>query len=339
VLVDRWREVGRCLARVAVPPAHTGLTNQRIRHARAVRDLPEVAAAWSAGEIDRTHVTTLLRARTPRTEDAFASGHKELLDAARTLSFRQFRTVCEVWANFADQDGAEDRAAAERGAREVHLSQSFEGMWFGRMTLDRVSGAIVHKTLSILERELFEADWAEARDRLRREPMVFELRRTPAQRRADALVEMATRARTAPVGGRRPAPLFNVVVGYETFAGRTCELWNGTVLTPGTLAAWLSEADIERAVFDGPSRVIDVGPQRRFFRGALRRAIELRDRTCFHETCEEPPDRSQVDHILESSKGGVTTQENGRLACGFHNRLRNTRPDDPRAGPSPPPDR
>ena len=59
----------------------------------------------------------------------------------------------------------------------------------------------------------------------------------------------------------------------------------------------------------------------------------MRDRTCFHETCEEPPDRSQIDHILESSKGGDTTQDNGRLACAFHNRLRNTRPDGPEGGP------
>src|SRR4051812_1802897 len=41
--------------------------HQRVRHARALRTLPEVAAAWSAGEIDRTHITTLLGACTPRT--------------------------------------------------------------------------------------------------------------------------------------------------------------------------------------------------------------------------------------------------------------------------------
>jgi 5-methylcytosine-specific restriction endonuclease McrA len=61
----------------------------------------------------------------------------------------------------------------------------------------------------------------------------------------------------------------------------------------------------------------------------------VRDRECFHETCHDPPDRQQVDHIVEASRGGVTTQDNGRLACGFHNRLRNTRRDD-RADSDPP---
>ena len=48
--------------------------------------------------------------------------------------------------------------------------------------------------------------------------------------RADALVEMAIRSRTVPADGRRPEPLFSVFVGFETFAGRICELANGTVV-------------------------------------------------------------------------------------------------------------
>ncbi|MDP1807810.1 MAG: hypothetical protein Q8K72_21715, partial [Acidimicrobiales bacterium] len=100
-------------------------------------------------------------------------------------------------------------------------------------------------------------------------------------------------------------------------------LFNRTVITPGTAARHLTPADVERIVFDGPSRGIDVGAQRRFFRGALRRAIEIRDRTCFHPTCDENPQRPEIDHIHEAAKGGDTTQTNGRLGCAFHNRWRN----------------
>ncbi len=320
---------------------------RRIRHARALRTLPEVEAAWAEGEIDRTHVTTLLGVRTARTEGAFEHGHEELLDAARTRGFAEFKRHCDTWEMVVDPDGAEQGADSDRAARELHLSQSFGGMWFGRATLDPVSGEIVDGSLRLIERELFEAEWAAAKARLGREPSVLELERTSAQRRADALVEMATRARTVPADGRRPAPLFTVLVGYETFAGPVLELFNRTVITPGTAARWLTGADIERVVFDTPSRVIDVGTQRRFFTGALRRAIEVRDRTCFHPSCEEVPLRPEIDHIHEHHKGGPTTQANGRLGCGFHNRRRNTHPDhdhdaaspdlgDPDAGPDPP---
>jgi hypothetical protein len=324
-----------------------GVARQRIRHARAMRDLPAVEEAWRNGEIDRAHVTTLLGVRTARTRAAFEHDHERLLDAARSTWFVNFKAQCDRWEMLVDADGAEQDAGDDLAAREVHLSRSFQGMWFGRMTMDPLSGEIVHATLEMIERELFEAEWATAKERLGREPTVLDLGRTPAQRRADALVEMATRARTEPKGGRRPAPLFNVLVGYETFAGPLLELFNRQVLTPGTVAPWLTEADIERIVFGGPSRVIDVGATRRFFRGALRRAIEIRDRRCFHPSCTEPPDRQQIDHIQAACQGGETTQENGRAGCAFHNRWRLRHPDsewdqgeadtgDPEAGPDPP---
>lgn len=315
------------LARMQRLPTQT--TRQRIRHARALRSLPEVEAAWAAGELDRTHLITMLGARTPRTRQAFETDHKELLESARTRGFVDFKRHCDLWEAIVDPDGAEQGADDDRAAREVHLSQSFGGMWFGRVTLDPISGDIVHTTLAMIERELFDADWTDAKQRLGHDPLIVDLARTPAQRRADALVEMATRARTAPADGRRPAPLFTVLVGYETFAGPLLELFNRTTITPGTAARHLDGADIERIVFDSPSRVIDVGAKRRFVTGALRRAIEVRDRTCFHPYCDEVPERPEIDHILEHANGGLTTQENTRLGCGFHNRRRNHHPDDP----------
>src|SRR5690606_14940061 len=137
--------------------------------------------------------------------------------------------------------------------------------------------AIVADELTRLERRLFEGDWAQAKEALGREPVVTELQRTPAQRRADALVEMAARSKAMPPGARRPAPLFTVLVGWETLHGRICELADGTVLTPGALVPWLDRADLERAVFDSDSRPIDVSVTRRLFEGATRRGVEIRD--------------------------------------------------------------
>ena len=37
---------------------------------------------------------------------------------------------------------------------------------------------------------------------------------------------------------------------YETFAGRICQLANGTVVSPGSLVPWLESASVERVVFD-----------------------------------------------------------------------------------------
>ncbi|MEY2474743.1 MAG: hypothetical protein QOG87_58 [Actinomycetota bacterium] len=140
---------------------------------------------------------------------------------------------------------------------------------------------------------------------------------------------MAIRSRTAPADGRRPEPLFSVLVDYETFAGRICELANRSVVSPGSLVRWLDAAWIERIVFGSPSRVIDVGVARRLFEGATRRAVEVRDQECFHPSCEEPAQHCQVDHVEPWAWGGPTTQDNGRAACAHHNRARHRRSEPP----------
>jgi hypothetical protein len=185
---------------------------------------------------------------------------------------------------------------------------------------------VVDNALRRIEAELFDADWAEARERRGEAAGVADLGRTAAQRRADAVVEMARRAGAVPEGARRPEPLFSVLVGYETFAGRMCELANGTVVSPGSLVHWLDEVWVERVVFDSPSRVIDVGAARRLFAGATRRAVQLRDRQCFHPPCTQPAEDCEIDHVEPWSAGGATVAANGRVACGHHNRARHRRP-------------
>jgi 5-methylcytosine-specific restriction protein A len=114
------------------------------------------------------------------------------------------------------------------------------------------------------------------------------------------------------------------MVGEESFA-KVCELASGTVVTAGQLVPYLGRCQIERIVFDGPSRVIDVGIKR-FFGGALRRAIEVRDGYCQHESgCDEPASRCEVDHIVPYSHGGSTSQGNGQLLCSKHNRGKGAR--------------
>lgn len=101
------------------------------------------------------------------------------------------------------------------------------------------------------------------------------------------------------------------------------------MVTPGTVAGWLDTAWAERVVFDTPSRVIDVGVTRRLFTGAVRRALEARDRECFDQFCDVPAERCQVDHIEPYAAGGLTAERNGRMACGYHNRRRHRRPAPP----------
>jgi hypothetical protein len=113
--------------------------------------------------------------------------------------------------------------------------------------------------------------------------------------------------------------LFVVHVGDGTLA-HLCELANGTIITPAHLTPLMNDAMLEVILFDGPTTVVSVS-QQRSFTGALRRAIEARDRHCQHPAgCDMPAELCDVDHIVPHSNGGPTAQHNGRLECPTHNR-------------------
>ena len=324
--LDGSRSASAWLATRCNLPRQTA--RRRVSLGRKLRHLPVCEAAWLEGDVTGSHVAAIAAVRRTDTEAALARDEKLLVDNARNLRFEGFVRTLAYWEQLADPDGSDEREAARTGRRDVYLTESFAGMWLGKMTLDPISGAIVGGELERREDALFEKDWAAARARLGREPTIADLDRTPGQRRADALVEMATRSASLPPTSKRPAPLFSVFVGYETLHGRICELARGTVLSPGALLPWLEEASIERAVFGLKGRV-EVSATSRLFTGATRRALELRDRYCTDPSCDEPADRCQADHTVGYAEGGPTTQDNGGMLCGYHNRHK--RP--PPAGP------
>jgi hypothetical protein len=313
---------GWLVARCRLPKARA---RAMVRRGRSLRDLPECTRAWADGDITAAQVDVIADLRSDPNTDALARDEEVLVGQASTLRYQLFVRAAAYWKQLADPDGVEDDDQKRRSDRDVYLTRSFGGMWMGTITLDPISGSIVGEELERLERAMFEEEWARARAELGRDPTLADLSRTHRQRRADALVEMATRSRTVPSDGRRPTPLFSVLVDYETLRGRVCELAEGTVIAPGSLLPWLDEAYLERVVF-APARRVEVSVTARVFSGATRRAIELRDRECTHPYCDIPASRCQADHIVPFTAGGPTNEENGRLLCGFHNRLRNARP-------------
>jgi len=115
------------------------------------------------------------------------------------------------------------------------------------------------------------------------------------------------------------------VVDYPTLAGRICQLEQGPAVAPGSLLSWMDEATFERIVF-APGKRAECSITSRFFTGATRRAIEVRDLECRHEYCDTTADKCQIDHIVPFSEGGLTTQGNAQVLCSFHNRDRYERP-------------
>lgn len=297
-----------------------------LRRARKLRSMPHTMAALARGEISVDHVDLLGRANFGPREACFPEFEELLVDQCAKLRFADAERTVAYWRQHADAVGADDDAARLVEQRRASAGRSYDGSVYASALLDPVGGSIFLTELARLERQLYEADQAAG-----------DTGRTPRQRRADALVEMATRSASTPPDAQRPRPLYTIVVGFETFAGRMCQLDDNTVIAPGQLFGGLSEADIERVVFDGAELVIGVSERRRFT-GALRRAIQVRDRHCQHPSgCDVPAPDCDVDHILPRSRHGPTSQANGRLLCATHNRNLERRGPTPRPPPGQPP--
>lgn len=281
-----------------------------------------------SGELTVDHVRLLVDARHLCAE-AFSESEDRLVGLATTLPMSSFEKTITYWKHLHEPDAVEGDAAAAFERREAHASGSFEGTVVVDALLDPIGGAIFLRELERLEQELFEADWAEARARVGEAACAGDMLRSRQQRRADAMTVMAERSAAKPAGATEARVLLQVLVGHDS-VDRLCELSSGQVIAPGQLLGVLHRADVERVIFDGPSKVIDVGVRRRLFTGATRTAVKARHRQCFHPSCDIPAERCEIDHIVPFELGGLTTQDNGQSACRFHHRWKH-RPSPPAA--------
>ena len=278
-----------------------------VKRARKLRTMPHVTAALAAGSLSPDHVDLLAKANQPWRNADFADHEQILVEHCKVLRFRDARKMIDYWCACADAVAAEDRAERQRSAAHLDVSSTLDGTVVIGGLLDPIGGAIVSDEINRLERDIYLADKRDG------------ITRTASQRRAAALVEMATRSATAPADGQRPRPLFTALVGDATMS-QLCELANGTVVTPGSIFTYAGDADLEVVLFDGPSTVISVSHQRTFT-GKLRRAVQVRDRHCQHKSgCDVPADDCDIDHVVPHAADGPTSQFNGKAECQPHNR-------------------
>jgi hypothetical protein len=320
---------------------------RRLRHVAGARE------AVVAGRLSIDHLDLLAHANSPQRRSLYERDEPHLVRQCIELPFFDAAKVIRHWSMRADEmladelerqreaeraadstgdapgpDTDADGSAGDAGQAEVtddsdatagaanppvttstlFLSSTIDDVRVLDGTFDAIDGAIIENELFRLAEEIRLADKRAGRER------------SAAQRRAAALVEMARRSAVSPADGRRPRPLLTVLVG-ERSLDRVCELSNGATISPAALVPYLGEAEIESVLFDGPSTIVAVSA-RRLFVGAVRRAVQVRDRRCRHPSeCDVPADRCDVDHVVPHAQHGPTSQFNGRLLCPAHNRL------------------
>lgn len=208
-----------------------------------------------------------------------------------------------------------ERADAQaRISRRFSVSKVVQGRASVSGWLDAEAAAIVSAAIDPLSKPAGGADGPD--------------RRSPGQRRADALTEVCRLALASAdlpdAGGDRPQ--ITVTVGFDVLRHELGVglLDTGELLSAAAVRRLACDARIIPVVLGGDGAVLDVGRTRRLFTGGLRRALVLRDRGCAFPGCDRPPRWTVGHHIVSWATGGPTCVDNGVLLCGSHHRLIHT---------------
>ncbi|MFM6847879.1 MAG: DUF222 domain-containing protein [Terrabacter sp.] len=146
--------------------------------------------------------------------------------------------------------------------------------------------------------------------------------RTPATRRADALLEIVGRGVAAPEGvTRSPRTTLVVTMSLEALLEQVRGaglLDTDAALSPSAVRRLACEAGIVPMVLGARPEVLDLGYTKRLFSPAQRRALARRDGGCSFPGCTVPPMWCDAHHVMHWLFGGRTDLLNGALLCGRH---------------------
>ncbi len=281
-----------------------------VRFARAIREMPVTRAALSDGEISRSSVDVLVKAREPYPQE-FASAEDTLVEAARNLDVRDLRHAVTYWRQAIDHLGAEEEAERLHELRRLHVSATLEGMVRVDGDLDPETGQVLISALRSVE-----DTWARSG---------AEDGRTFAQRRADAVGEICRQSLDLSgrpeVAGERPHVVVRVDLGALGGGVGQAELEDAGPITPEQARRIACDAGVSRVITRGPSEPLDVGRKTPVVSAALRRAVVERDRDCAFPACDRPQAWCDAHHVRHWADGGETALSNLVLLCRGHHRM------------------
>jgi hypothetical protein len=264
--------------------------------ARALRTLPHVADAYTAGTMNSLHVHALREAAKRITD--FAALEPALVHIATSVEPAELRRLLDLLITQDHPEAPDTDHERQRDKRGLSLSPTPNGMFRLDGWLDALEGRRLRDALAAFTDRGSSGDT-----------------RTAAQARADALADIITAANT----NTRPLGVsgLSVLVDIENLPdGHGATLDDGQLLGPATFD--LLSCATACAVIFGVRRDNTFVPLAlgRSLRRANRwqwAALIARDRGCIR--CGRSPRYCQAHHIVHWKHGGLTDLQNLVLMC------------------------
>ena len=284
---------------------HARLSGSAITHlvkaARAQESLPAVAAACAAGEITADQVDVLAEITTRAAYDMdYTSGidlsaiEAALVAVAVNAPHRDLQKAVGSYLAALDPDGPEPDPTE---GRSLSLVQHPDGSYTGGFTLDDIGGEKLSSALESIAAKSRCAGDTRTRD------MYLASGELPKLRSVK--------------------PHVGVLIGVEDLVDPDAGPGAATTSLGAAIAAARArmlacDGNVTRIVIGPDSVPLDVGRTHRVVPPHLRRAVELRDKTCVFTGCEAPAWWCDVHHLLHWADGGETSLENSGLLCERH---------------------
>jgi hypothetical protein len=300
---------------------NAGAANREVALAHALSGCGPTRDALGSGRISVEQAAVIVDAVGALSgavaDDARVVAQERLIAQADVLDPTALRKSAAALAVRIDpeaQDGMARRELELVAARELVVSRGRDGLHRLMGVLDPEGAAHLLNALDPLSRP--RPSTAEGQDM-----------RSPARRRADALVELAQIAAGLDAlpdsGGARPTVL--VSIDWATLRGQVAD---AGLLTAGSLREPVSvervrklacDAQVLPVVLGGDGVPLDLGRDERSATRYQRLALIRRDGAeCAFPGCDRPAAWTRAHHLVPWSEGGRTDLANLVLVCGPH---------------------
>lgn len=286
----------------------TGAQPGRVRASaelgRAMAACPALDEAVRSGRVTPGAASAVVPAMS---DDGFADAAESLVGELVGMTPTQAARHVESWRAIADppDDQARRRSAHER--RFIRFRPAGDGM-------EQVEGLLPSDTCRALRlalAHLTEQQRSDGSDR------------TPRQRSADALGDLAAAFGRGEVSGGRDLPRLIVTMTLgdleQRGAGRAA---TGEVITSSEIDRMCCDAVIHRYVADQDGAVLNFGRGRRTVSPQQFLALVARDGGCRGPSCDRPPGWCEAHHVREyAARRGLTNIDELVLLCHHHHHL------------------
>ncbi len=276
-------------------------------------ELTATGAALRSGAISIDAATVIHRAVTDLPVDSPARGQAEafLLEQAAVHGPDGLARLGTHLLHVVDPERLEQLEERARATRELWVSDRPDGTSTLRL---RAESEAVATLLSALDPLAAPAPAADDTPDLR----------SPTRRRADALIELASRwldAGQAPTA-RAARPHLSITADLATLlalpgAPAAATTWGGP-LSGQTLRRIACDAGVTRVLLDPAGVPLDVGREHRIVTPGIWTALVARDVGCAFPGCTRPAEWCIAHHRIHWADGGETSLPNLLLLCAAH---------------------